>query len=100
MARRPLNFVVYNKAVMRSLDAAARNLNEQGLTRVLDKAALIVENEAKQLCPVDTGTLRASIHTEKRGKNARIVRAGTDYAEYVEFGSARTPAQPFLRPAL
>lgn len=55
---------------------------------------------AKQLCPVDTGRLRDSIHPEfsNNGMDAQVV---TDvfYAPFVEFGTSRQRAQPFLFPA-
>ncbi|MCU4744498.1 HK97-gp10 family putative phage morphogenesis protein [Natronoglomus mannanivorans] len=34
------------------------------------------------------------------GTASYTVRADTDYAVYVEFGSSRNKAQPFLRPAV
>ena len=82
---------------------------------------LIVEGQAKLLCAKKTGRTAASITTQSRtmgttpnGKGAigtdiiakpRIdqeVFVGTpvDYAPYLEFGTIRMNAQPFLRPAL
>lgn len=69
----------------------------------LVRRSVRVERAAKQACPVDTGRLRSSIAREvgndERGLVARI---GTDvsYGIYVEFGTARMRAQPYLRPAL
>lgn len=68
------------------------------------KAAIRVERAAKRLCPVDTGRLRASItHSDvDRDGDAVKVRVGTnvEYAAYVELGTSRAAAQPYLRPAL
>jgi HK97 gp10 family phage protein len=62
-----------------------------------------VEATAKRLCPVDTGRLRSSI-THELGVDSRglVGTVGTNvtYAPYVEFGTSRMRAQPFLRPAL
>jgi len=72
---------------------------------------------AKAVAPVDTGALRRSIRQEPRprrggdGYEAGITAGGggvvnprtgreVDYAAYVEFGTSRAPAQPYLRPGL
>ena len=83
-------------------------------------ACLSIEREAKKKCPVDDGTLRASItHNVNVSENeiAGEVGTNTEYAPYVEFGTGlyakngngrKTPwhttagqhPQPFLYPAL
>lgn len=93
--------------------------------RVVDKTAyetgLIVEGHAKAFAAVDTGRLRGSITVQAAdgqgtqteapatardqiGKpNAEgevYVGTAVDYAPYVEYGTMRSSAQPFLRPAL
>lgn len=86
---------------------------EQGIY----KAGLLVEGDAKRLCPVDTGRLRSSIATTKGydGDNC-VATVGTnvEYAPYVEFGTGQRgdpsvehrqdwmgqPPHPYLRPAL
>lgn len=82
----------------------------------------MVEARAKELCPVDTGALQASITTEVDESGKTIigcVAPHTDYAAYVEYGTgirgAASPgagegpysstwagmvAQPYMRPAL
>jgi len=86
------------------------------LSSNLQAAAERVKEDAKVLCPVDTGSLRASIRRESLAKPAGSlweigVRAGgyitnpktgkkVDYASYVEFGTSRMRPKPFLRPAL
>jgi HK97 gp10 family phage protein len=77
-----------------------------------------VEGQAKELSPYDTGRLKGSIHTvsgmgqKTNPKNdAREIskpdkafetHVGTtvEYAPYQEYGTVKTNAQPFLRPAL
>jgi HK97 gp10 family phage protein len=58
---------------------------------------------AKQLCPVDTGALRASIRLEPDSPELTMtVKAGggaVDYAAFIEYGTSRSAAQPFLTPA-
>lgn len=71
---------------------------------MLDKLELVgefVESEAKLRCPVDTGMLRNTI-THDVNPDGTSVRIGTstEYAPYVELGTVKMSAQPFLRPAV
>ena len=56
---------------------------------------------AKAKCPVDTGRLRNSITHVLKGGVSPAVYIGTnvEYGKYVEEGTSRHDAQPFLRPA-
>lgn len=66
----------------------------------LEKIGLLAENYAEKKCPVDTGNLRGSItHEVDAGDNAVYIGTNVDYAPYVELGTSRQKAQPFLRPA-
>ena len=75
-------------------------LEEMGskLEAALEEIGLVAEGYAKRLCPVDTGNLRNSI-THTRDKSAAYIGTNVEYAPYVEMGTSRTRAQPFLRPA-
>lgn len=55
---------------------------------IIDKGLFMIERDAKQLCPVDQGPLRASI-TKEIDKDKLEGRAGTnkEYAPYVCFGT-------------
>ena len=60
-----------------------------------------VANDAKDLAPVDSGRLRASIAVAPTlSGDGYAVTASAPYAGLVEFGSSTRAAQPFLRPAL
>lgn len=73
---------------------------DAALTRALEKVGLVAEGYAKRLCPVDTGRLRNSItHVIDAGEQAVYVGTNVEYAPYVELGTSRQKAQPFLRPA-
>lgn len=77
---------------------------QQGIVRAIDRAletiGLLAEGYAKRACPVDTGNLRNSItHAVESGEDAVYVGTNVEYAPYVEMGTRRTAAQPFLRPA-
>lgn len=64
------------------------------------KVAEDIARDARQLVPVDTGDLQASITTESltAGKEAEV-QVGEDYAGFVEFGTVKMAAQPYLGPA-
>lgn len=74
------------------------------LERAMKKAVLIVEAEAKRNTPVDTGRLRGSITNEVREIARQVIegRIGTnvDYARFIELGTSKMSAKPYLRPAL
>jgi HK97 gp10 family phage protein len=55
--------------------------------------------EMRALTPVDTGNLRDSEHVEVTENSVTLV-AGTDYALFVEFGTSKMSAQPYMRPAI
>lgn len=62
----------------------------QKVKRAIQQATALVEAGAKPLCPVDTGTLRASIRSRVDDGNGKIVGrvfTGVEYAAYVEFGT-------------
>lgn len=66
------------------------------------KATLDTASGARELTPVDTGYLRASITTENGVDGATIygqVEAGANYAAYVEHGTSRMAPQPYMSPA-
>lgn len=115
------------------LDSLVKKLNRLGgnaddaLLKGIQKSVLLIEGDAKDLCPVGySGDLRNSINsTAKKSQDGIIGRTGTnkEYAPYVEFGTGQRgaespsppkapigngyredwkgmPAQPFLYPAL
>lgn len=63
------------------------------------KAALDIEGHAKASAPVDTGNLRASVAARQVVPFLWEVAVGAEYGLYVEMGTLRTPAKPFLIPA-
>lgn len=69
-------------------------------SQVVRKSALDVEAQAKLRAPVDTGFLRNSIHTEQSSDLRAEVIVGAEYGLYIEYGTSRMAAQPFLNPAV
>lgn len=68
------------------LNYKLENLAKLDVSKALNRACLVVENEAKRLCPVDTGDLRSSI-THEVHNDVGIVGTNKEYAPYVEFGT-------------
>ncbi len=66
----------------------------------LEVCGSIAESHAKELCPVDTGRLRNSITHAQTGEQEESIGSNVEYAPYVELGTNRTLAQPFLGPAV
>jgi len=79
-------------------DLAINTLTETE-NRVLEAIGFYVEGEAKLRCPVDTGNLRSSLDHKIDGKEI-IVGTNVEYAIYVEKGTRRMRAQPYLTPAI
>jgi HK97 gp10 family phage protein len=77
-----------------------KGLSKEDIEDTLEKAAILVEGEARRLCPVDTGRLQKSITHRKVSPTEQIIIASTDYAEYVEYGTTRmkvgTPEEPYV----
>lgn len=68
----------------------------------MKKACVIVQDDAKRNCPVDTGRLQGSISHEVTHEGNDVVGiVGTDveYAPYVELGTYKMSARPYLFPA-
>lgn len=68
--------------------------------RQLELSSKRIERMAKVKAPVDTGALKNSIFSAKAGNLAYKVTAPQHYAIYVEKGTRKMRAQPYLKPAL
>ena len=67
--------------------------------KALTAASLVVQGDATSRTPVLTGNLKNSITYKVREEDA-IVGTNVEYAPYVEFGTSKMAAQPFLEPSL
>lgn len=73
---------------------------DQALARALVEIGITAEGYAKKACPKDTGRLQNSItYAVQDGEKAVYIGTNVEYAPYVELGTSRRKAQPFLRPA-
>lgn len=89
--------ITYNR-----LNDLASELHAEA-SRVVRKTARDIEEGAKSIVPVDTGNLKNSIQVKEQDDlNATIgIHEGShvEYAAYVEYGTHRMAAQPYLTPA-
>ena len=69
------------------------------LSRGLGEVGLVAEVHAKARCPVDTGRLRDSITHAQLDARHEAIGTNVEYARYVELGTSRAGARPFLVPA-
>ena len=83
--------------VLSNLNNENGQLNTK-IDRAIQGAGISCQAYAKQSCPVDTGRLRNSI-LYNPGTLSCYVNTNVVYAPYVEFGTKRMAAQPFLYPA-
>jgi HK97 gp10 family phage protein len=78
---------------------------QETCVKATQAVALVIEQQTKRNCPVDTGNLRRSYTTSTSmmlDQNTALATVGTNvfYAPFVEFGTRRHRAQPHLGPAL
>jgi HK97 gp10 family phage protein len=73
---------------------------ESEVSAFIGETAYKIERDAKLLCPVDTGRLRQSIHTQyNAGEFKATVGTNVEYSTSVEFGTIRQRPQPYMIPA-
>ncbi|MCR4436639.1 MAG: HK97 gp10 family phage protein [Clostridiales bacterium] len=79
---------------------------EEVLAKAAEAGGMVALSEARRRCPVKTGRLRASL-TLTQGKktparaNVRIEHGKKEYyGTFVELGTRKQPARPFMRPAV
>lgn len=64
-----------------------------------------MRDKAEAKAPVLSGALKASIHLEGGGNDYQVTAKSTeggatrDYAHFVEYGTSKMRAQPYMRPA-
>ena len=99
-----LNVKFDTSNLLRNLPQINEKIKERVKSALRETAMVDVETPAKRQCRVDTGRLRASIHTEYFGNSGKftiapkhdlevIVGTNVDYGRYVE------RRYPFLFPA-
>lgn len=81
------------------LDALIKAVPQVGDV-VLDLASEEIVSHARTIVPVDTGFLKSTIGRIRQAPGRWKVYALAHYASYVEFGTRKMAAQPYLRPAV
>jgi HK97 gp10 family phage protein len=72
---------------------------EANAVEAVAQTAEDIAASAREQAPVQTGHLRSTIEGFSSGKEGEVV-AGAEYAAYVEYGTYKMAAQPFLFPAV
>ena len=74
-------------------------MKNEAVKKALTIIGLKAERYAKEVCPVRTGRLRNSISHDNDGQTV-YVGTNVEYAPYVETGTWKMKAQPYLRPSI
>ena len=71
-------------------------------SKIVESHGLAIMSEAAQNAPVDTGALRSSLTSESGmdGDLLYIVRDGVEYGVFLELGTSKMAARPFVLPAV
>lgn len=95
------------KEIARRLKALDTDLRKKAVDPAMRAGMRIYVDEAKARAPVRTGAMRDSIKARKDGKGS--TRGSTSYLAgvtvkafyyyFIEFGTSKLAARPFLRPA-
>ena len=86
------SLIDHSDEVLAALDGA--------VGKALETIGMQAEGYAAMKAPVDTGRLRASItYAVEDDEQAAYIGTNVEYAPYVEMGTSKTKAQPFLKPA-
>jgi HK97 gp10 family phage protein len=87
-------------SVTRTVHIDMSKYTEEQAEKMIASATLATEDQAVQLAPVDTGNLRGSISHRFAGSLEGVVFTSVEYAPYIEYGTRKMRAQPFMRPAV
>lgn len=71
-------------------------------SETVERFGLLIAGDAAKAAPVDTGALRNSIVSESHmeGDLTFIIQDGVLYGIFLELGTSRMAAQPFVTPAV
>ena len=95
---------VFETKIEIKLDPRWRQL-ESEFEAVIQIAARNIEARSKRLVPIDTGATMNSIEARSEGKMEWRIGPTTEYAPFLEFGTADTsgseimPARPYMIPS-
>ncbi len=78
-------------SLMKKLNTLGGNANKV-LETSIAKQTKLVQGEAKDLCPVDSGDLQQRIYTDVKSQQSKVIGkvfTNVEYAAYVEFGTGK-----------
>ncbi len=78
---------------------AAEKAAEKGAEKLVEEMLAAGLQSAQQLVPVKTGALHDSLHSEQDGTTGAY-GSDLDYSVFVEMGTFKMAAQPYLMPSL
>lgn len=87
------------ESFFRDLSNQSRKV-KQAVNQETNRAALRTEKRAKEMAPWDTGYMSMSIYSYMEGPMRALIVSPAHYSIYVELGTRKMSAQPFLYPAL
>jgi HK97 gp10 family phage protein len=70
-----------------------------GIQNALSQAGDAGLQEARSLVPVASGKLRDSIYADVKSSDTLAIGAKAEYAGYIEYGTSKRGATPFIEPA-
>lgn len=90
------------RVTLQGLDEVKRKLRP-GITdgpvrNFLNRGGAAIEAQSKVVTPVDTGRLRSSITALEPAARSVEIGPNTEYAWFVEFGTSKMRAQPYMQP--
>ena len=89
----------------RALQELAWPAARRALRKGMRKGANVVRDEARAKAPVKTGNLKRKIRTRERSEQDGNMRFAVEvprsafYGRFLEYGTSKMAAKPFLRPA-
>lgn len=99
MARQPRTFELRGvKELIRGLQNDT-NKFQKFCKDAVNTTAISIERKAKSTVQVDTGFLKDNIKRDIQSDLEQTVTANTEYASYVEYGTSKNMAYPYMNPA-
>ena len=90
------------KQIAATMEGSGQEAFVARLKDIFTKPANVIRDEARDLVPVVTGKLRDAIISGPLLKRVGAIAwvKGVYYAPYVEYGTEKTAAHPYFRPAI
>lgn len=97
---RPNNLTELNDAAREAVKRAVTIIGMKAEANAVKEVDRAVYNTPETPRYRRTGNLRQFIHYDKEGDDTVLLIDDIDYAAYVEFGTSKMAARPFIKPAV